>query len=100
MTMAPASPPVVYNKQVYALVDTRAGCILGGLHLFPHDAPAVRFFGDLAADPQTMIGRHPNDHQLVQIGVLDEFTQELVGSPIRVVITGAAWLAAQQPQEK
>lgn len=84
-------------KNIYAILDTLAATIVGGLHLFAHDAPAVRFFSDIAADPQTMIGRHPDDHSLICLGVLDESTNTITpyDNGNRVVITGAAWKAAQ-----
>jgi len=85
-------------RTIYAIRDTLAETLLGGLHLFITDAQAIRFFGDLASDNQTAIARHPNDHELVKLGELDERTgvvQAFV-SPF-VVITGAQWRAAQTP---
>lgn len=84
-------------KQIYALRDTLAGSIVGGLFLHPHDAPAIRFFGDVASDQQTMIARHINEHELIMLGTLDEETGDIAPEvPVRLVITGAAWKAAQQ----
>lgn len=83
-------------KRLYAILDTAAAMIIGGVHVFPNDAPAIRFFGDLVADPQTMMGRHPKDHQLLCIASLDEEDGSLLteGFP-QVVITGDAMKAAQ-----
>lgn len=83
-------------KRVYAILDTVSDMILGGLHLFPHDAPAIRFFGDLCGDPQTQLGRHPKDHALVNMGYLTDENQ-MVGIERVVIITGDAWLATQAP---
>lgn len=87
------------NRQIYAIRDTLSGQYLGGLQLFPADAPAVRFFSDIAIDPQTMIARHPQDHELVSLGYLDDDGIIVASEKPIVVITGAAWKAAQTPSE-
>lgn len=88
---------MIYN--LYAIRDVRAGTIIGGIHMFPHHAPAVRFFGDIAGDAQTMIARHPKDHDLICLGNFTDrtFTIEPLEQP-EVIITGSAWLAAQAPK--
>lgn len=87
------------TKRLYVLRDTLAETILGGLHLFAHDASAVRFFGDLMSDPNTMLHRHPQDHDLMVIGeLIDGLVPEIIPfTHPQVVITGAAWKAAQAP---
>lgn len=84
-------------KKLYAIIDTASTLIIGGVHVFAHDAAAIRFFGDLVGDPQTMMGRHPNDHNLLALASVDEETGELLtdGCP-SVVVTGAALKASQQ----
>lgn len=87
-------------KKIYAILDTLAGVIVGGLHTFPHDAPAVRFFSDIAGDPQTMIGRHPDDHALICLGTLSDDNHIMpFADGNQIVITGAAWKASQAPTE-
>lgn len=81
-------------KQLYAIVDTMAETLVGGVHVFPADAVAVRFFSDIASDPQTMIARHPADHELVHIATIED-DGEIVGATRRTVLTGSAWKAAQ-----
>lgn len=84
-------------KLIYAVRDNVASANVGGVYLFPHDTPAVRFFSDVALDPQTMVGRHPKDHSLLQLGTLDEDTCVVVGlDQPRVVLSGEAWLAMHQ----
>lgn len=80
--------------KVYAIRDLVANALVGGLHLFAHDAPAVRFFGDIASDPQTMIARHPADYDLICIGQYNEDTYSLTPERVEIVITGAAYHAA------
>ena len=38
---------------------------------------ALRAFADLGADPETTIGKHPEDYKLYQIGVFDDSTSKL-----------------------
>lgn len=83
-------------KNIYAIRDNLAATIVGGLFLHAHHAPAVRFFSDVASDPNTNVARHIEDHDMVCLGTLDEETCELVSTPLAVVITGTAWKAAQQ----
>lgn len=97
------------TQQVYVIRDNVAGAIIGGLHVFPSDNVAMRFFGDVAGQADTMVNRHINDHDLVCIGTItcDElgrlnFYLEAESRPedySRIVITGRAWYAAQQPAE-
>lgn len=86
------------KKGIYAIYDLSAESIVGGLHLFANDASAVRFFGDVALDTQTFVSRHIEDHELRELGILDEMQCDIV-SDSRVVVTGSAWKAAQIPTE-
>lgn len=86
-------------KLIVAIFDLAADMIIGGVHLFAHDAAAVRFFGDLVADPQTMISRHPKDHVLKQIGTLNEETGEILPE-IRELVTGAALAEIQRQAQE
>jgi len=87
-------------KRIYLIVDTLSESAVGPLMLFPHDAPAVRFFNELLADPQTPVGRHPSDHQLLCVGVLLEQTFTIDADQRSIVHTGAAWLASQPETTK
>lgn len=82
-------------KRIYAIRD-RVAEAFGPLMTFPHDAPAIRAFSDVAVDPNTQVGRHPDDFELLELGVLDDSASEIVSQvPARVVITGTQWRAAQ-----
>lgn len=94
---------------IYAIRDTLAGMLIGGLHMHRHDAPAIRFFTDVATMPDSGIGRHPNDYELVCLAnISDDGTIEQWAVPglngdtayakldVRVVLTGAQWAAMQQ----
>ncbi|WNK13916.1 MAG: nonstructural protein [Microvirus sp.] len=89
-------------NRIYAIRDTLAQALVGGLHLFKHDAAAVRFFTDVISDAQTMLHRHPNDHELICLGEVCDSGKDMsvdgfVGGPV-VVITGSAWVASQTPK--
>lgn len=87
------------TKNVYCILDNKACAVVGGLHLFAHPAAAVRFFSDIASAPDTMVNRHPGDHDLLFIGALDEETGVLTSQDPEVVLTGAAWKAAKDSTE-
>lgn len=87
-------------RQIYAVYDNVAEEIVGGLHLHPHQAPAIRMFSDVAKLPNSQIGLHPADFDLLLLGtLLDDNTIESAKKNIPI-ITGAAWLAAQQPSPR
>lgn len=80
---------------IVAVRDTLAGAFVGGVHLYPNDAAAIRFFSDVCADPQTLVHRHLNDHELVQLGSVDINSGAIAPCEPRVLLTGAQWKAAQ-----
>lgn len=87
-------------KRIYIIWDKLAMEAVGimKLHLYAHDAAAIRFFGDIASDKQSTVSRHPADYELHCIGNFDSREQEML-TPMKrpvVVITGEQWLAAQQ----
>lgn len=83
---------------ITAIVDTLAKDIIGPPQIFPHPAPAVRMFGDVAKDERTQIHQHVEDYELVMLGELNE---DLTVTPnYTVIITGAQWLAATQQKEE
>lgn len=83
---------------IYAIRDKKAEQIIGGLRLHPHPSTAVREFGDIGLDTKSMINRHPDDFELVQLGELTDDHTAI--EPIyNVVITGTAWAAAQRQPE-
>jgi hypothetical protein len=82
------------GKLIIAIVDNVAADLAGPLTLHGHDATAIRFFSDVATHPESQVGKHINDFDLVQLGFL---TDELEIVPDkRVILTGSQWAAAQQ----
>lgn len=91
------------TRQIYAVLDLVAQDIVGGLMLFPHDAPVIRIFTDGLADPSTTLNKHPDDFALVCLGevVAEGSDIELSGyNRYRTVLTGTAWKSMQAAQAK
>lgn len=88
------------TRRLYAVRDLRANDIVGGVHVFPAEAVAVRFFGDICGDqgPNNMIAKHVEDFELISLAELDS-TGDISDIGTYTVITGKAWKAAQAPQE-
>lgn len=89
---APETP----TKIIYAIWDNVADDILGSLHIHKHEAAAIRFYGDIATLQDSIIGKHPEDFDLVQLGHINKHGR-LVGE-FRQVLTGVQWAAAQHPR--
>lgn len=88
------------TKGIYVIRDNIAQTALGGPLVFPHHAVAVRFFGDLAKDQQSVIHKYLDDHSLLYIGTFDEESSKIepLAEGVETIITGAAWRAAHQPE--
>lgn len=85
------------KKCLYVIRDVLAESIVGGLLLFPTDAPAVRFFGDVINEPKSSVSAHPNDHVLTYLGSIDETDGRIdVSDAPRDVITGASYIASRE----
>lgn len=74
---------------LYAIYDQLAGSIIGGVHLHKHDAPAVRFFNDVAEGPNSQIARHPEDFVLLRIGLISE--DGYCDADRTVILEGKSW---------
>lgn len=86
--------------KLYALRDKVADAILPNIMLFPHDAPAVRTFGDILSNQRSDIGQHPNDFDLVTLGKINLESGEIEPYIMHTVITGQAWLFAQKERDQ
>lgn len=65
---------------VFSIYDNKA-CTFGAPFTFAHVGQAIRAFGDLANDPQSMCFRHPADFSLVKIGTFDDDTGVMTPEP-------------------
>lgn len=82
-----------YQVAIYAILDLIAGTILGGLQLHKHDAAAVRFYSDVAAMKDSLVGRHPQDFDLVKVGYITH--DNTIEPTHQLILKGSMWLAAQ-----
>lgn len=85
-----------YHAGIYAIYDTVASQITGGLYFYKHEAAAVRFFSDVATMDKSQVSQHTADYELVRLGYITEDNKTIVAD-YAVVLTGAKWLAAQAP---
>lgn len=56
---------------LYAIRDTKAEQI-GPVMMFRRDEPAIRQFADILASRDNTVGAHPEDHELVHLGFIDD----------------------------
>jgi hypothetical protein len=81
------------KKHIIGIYDTLAMEIAGPLMTYPAEPPAIRMFGDVASHPESQVGKHITDYQLVRLGYLEE---DCTITPDRaIIITGAQWKMAQ-----
>lgn len=87
-------------EKLLCVIRDRLAESCGPVMLFTAVPAAIRSFSDVALDPQTTVGRHPEDFDLLQIATVNEGSGEVTPcSPPVVLVTGVAWLAAQKPRE-
>lgn len=90
---------VVLEKLLCVIRDRLAESV-GPVMLFTAVPAAVRAFSDVALDPQTLVSRHPEDFDLLQVATIVEGSGEVTPLvPPRVLLTGVAWAAAQKPRD-
>jgi hypothetical protein len=75
---------------IYVVYDTVAQSVQGGVHCFPHDAVAIRFFRDVMDAPDTSLNKHPGDYDLLCVGTLNSEGPSLFGFEVRTILTGAS----------
>lgn len=86
--------------KLYALYDKKAQS-LSSFHVAKSDAQASRDFAQAVLEPKSVLGRYPEDFELVAIGeVFEEVLEEgpqLVALPMQAVVT-ARQVLDLQPQ--
>lgn len=60
---------------MYSIFDTKAEHFNVPFFM-PNQAMAQRAFNDLAVDPKTLVGKHPEDYMLYEVGEFDDITGE------------------------
>lgn len=85
------------QKRLYTVFDTVAGTIVGEILQAINDPPAIRAFHDALKTPNSLIGQHPADFQLLNVGIIDDDGAIYIQDNGRTVVaTGAAWLESQK----
>lgn len=82
---------------VYAIRDKVAESIGQQVWLFKADAAAIRFFHDVLSDPKSYPATHPDDYELMSLGLLED-DGNFMGAPM-VIFTGTQWKQAKDAAE-
>lgn len=82
---------------VYAIRDKVAESIGQQVWLFKADAAAIRFFHDVMSDPKSYPAQHPDDFDLMSLGLLDD-DGSFMGTP-QVIFSGTQWKQAKEAAE-
>lgn len=82
--------------KAFTLLDTKTG------HFKPpffvaHMGEAMRMLQDTAQDPNTVIGRHPEDFMLCDIGTYDDATGQMAPTLPNALCSAASLLPQQAP---
>lgn len=86
--------------KLLCVIRDRLAESVGPVMAFAAIPAAIRSFSDLALDPQTMIHKHPEDFELLQIAEIDERSGQLrVVEPPVLLLSGVQWVAAQKPAD-
>lgn len=81
--------------RVYSIFDSKAAVY--SRPFFEHtDSTAERMFADAVGDPETPIGRHPEDYTLHYVGEWDEFVAKLSGSEPRAISNGSKFAVVKE----
>lgn len=81
------------KKGIYTVRDTITEEYIGGILLYAHETAAVRFFTDVVTTEGTAPNRHPEDHELLYIGGMDE-TGRIEGCEPQLIVIAATLLNA------
>lgn len=81
------------NKILCVIRDLKADSY-GAPCLFGGPKEAVRSFCDLLEDKQTLVGRHPQDFQLVHIADWDEISGVVTPVEHVIIVDGATYTSA------
>jgi len=82
---------------LYAIRDKVAESIGQQVWLFKADAAAIRFFHDVLSDAKSYPANHPDDYELLSLGLLED-DGTFMGSP-SVIFTGTQWRQAKDAAE-
>lgn len=83
------------NRILIAIIDNKSNEMVGNyIYIHKHLATAVRMFQDAASDQSSMLSRHIDDFDLVQLGDIDE--DHKITPTREILITGKAMRASRE----
>lgn len=82
---------------MYAIRDKVAESIGQQVWLFKADAAAIRFFHDVLSDAKSYPAQHPDDYELLSLGILED-DGTFMGAPM-VIFSGTQWKQAKEAAE-
>lgn len=82
--------------QAYSVLDAKTG-VFSPPFFTHHPANAIRMITDVASDLSTLIGRHPADYVLYQIGTWDDSTAHYEGQSPASLGSVVGFLPATKP---
>lgn len=72
-------------KSIYSVFDSKAAIFSPPFYM-SNNAMAIRSFGEIVEDKNTMVARHPEDFSLYMLGAFDDETGNLASiKPINLV---------------
>jgi hypothetical protein len=80
----------------FAFHDMKVG-VYGQPFFMAHVGQAIRACIELGEDRSTVIGRHPADYQLIQIGEYDDQSGEFANLPHQILGTVVSFLPTKSP---
>jgi hypothetical protein len=85
---------MLMEKRLYMVYDVIACTIIGTPILERADAAAMRAFNDALANPESLLGQHPKDFNLLYLGSIsaDGALYPAPGDSGQIIATGASWL--------
>lgn len=84
---------------IYGIRDKVAESIGQQVWLFKADAAAIRFFHDVLSDAKSYPANHPDDYELVCLGVLSDSGVVTTDGCPSVIFTGTQWKQAKDAAE-
>lgn len=85
-----------YTEKLYSIYDNKAeSCIAGIIRVQNHEV-ARRHFHDALRNTESPLAQHPEDYDLIYLGIINLTTGALLVTDTEVVASGADWLEASK----
>ena len=83
------------NLKMFSIYDTKTG-MFHTPFFAPHTGVAIRMMSDLGQDLSTVIGRHPHDFALYELGIFDDANASYTPIPLNNLGPIAAFIPQKQ----